>query len=427
MIEKRIVAAALLACLASPAFAQSGGSINVTRQGTQYPVATGVTGTGNFIPQTSGGLLDASVIPGGGGGGTGANPTATAGPTAVNGSATTFLRSDGAPAIQKGSSSQFGIVEVDNTSITASAGVISAVAIPVSLTSLSQGLVASPSPITGTGTFALTTPLRSQAGGAIVSTDGGGGAVLNTSGAMTLANATGALGDGFATNVITGTSAATITVSTATLNGNATEPMGVKQGISIISLGGQYYGILGMPEVVASGVLVSSSGRVPSWQAGTTSQLVKGDGSLGTLGTAAAVDTGTSGGTVPLLNANNTTSGNNTHSGVETYTGTVIGSHVDFSATGAISLGAACGKHVRYTGGSAGTLTINSAEVADCAFDVVATSTGLATVAASGGSFIANTACTAQKRTKATGSVIWVKVDSNAGTAPVVIVSGDCG
>jgi len=59
-------------------------------------------------------------------GSTGANPTGTAGPTAVNGVATTFMRSDGAPAVQQGSSSQKGIVQVDGTTITASAGVISA-------------------------------------------------------------------------------------------------------------------------------------------------------------------------------------------------------------------------------------------------------------------------------------------------------------
>lgn len=63
----------------------------------------------------------------------GANPTATAGPTAVNGSAATFMRSDAAPAIQKASNSVFGIVEVDNTTITASSGVISAVAITPTL------------------------------------------------------------------------------------------------------------------------------------------------------------------------------------------------------------------------------------------------------------------------------------------------------
>lgn len=56
---------------------------------------------------------------------TGANPTATAGPTAVNGSATTFLRSDGAPPVQKGTNAQFGIVEGDGQSIVCNTGVCS--------------------------------------------------------------------------------------------------------------------------------------------------------------------------------------------------------------------------------------------------------------------------------------------------------------
>jgi hypothetical protein len=68
----------------------------------------------------SGGIVSST------GGTSGANPTATAGPSAVNGSATTFMRSDAAPAVQKASASQFGIAEVDGTSITASSGVISA-------------------------------------------------------------------------------------------------------------------------------------------------------------------------------------------------------------------------------------------------------------------------------------------------------------
>ena len=63
---------------------------------------------------------------GGSGGASGANPTATAGPAAVNGVATTFLRSDGAPAVQKGSNSQFGITEGDGTTLTCTAGVCSA-------------------------------------------------------------------------------------------------------------------------------------------------------------------------------------------------------------------------------------------------------------------------------------------------------------
>ncbi len=57
---------------------------------------------------------------------TGANPTATASDVVVNGSASTFMRSDAAPAVQKASSSQFGIVKVDGTTITETGGVISA-------------------------------------------------------------------------------------------------------------------------------------------------------------------------------------------------------------------------------------------------------------------------------------------------------------
>ncbi|MGH3273584.1 MAG: DUF1859 domain-containing protein [Streptosporangiaceae bacterium] len=57
----------------------------------------------------------------------GANPSATAGPVAIDGSASTFMRSDGAPAVQKCSAAQFGLCEVDGTTITAAAGVISAV------------------------------------------------------------------------------------------------------------------------------------------------------------------------------------------------------------------------------------------------------------------------------------------------------------
>lgn len=59
---------------------------------------------------------------------TGANPTATASDVAVNGAAATFMRSDAAPAIQKTSASQFGLVKVDGTTITAAGGVASAVA-----------------------------------------------------------------------------------------------------------------------------------------------------------------------------------------------------------------------------------------------------------------------------------------------------------
>ena len=54
---------------------------------------------------------------------TGANPTATAGPAAVNGSASTFMRSDGAPAVQLGNSSQQGLIKIDGTTLNQSSNV----------------------------------------------------------------------------------------------------------------------------------------------------------------------------------------------------------------------------------------------------------------------------------------------------------------
>ena len=57
----------------------------------------------------------------------GANPTATAGPAAVNGTAKTFMRSDAAPAVQVATTGQKGLVEPDGTTIGITAGVISAI------------------------------------------------------------------------------------------------------------------------------------------------------------------------------------------------------------------------------------------------------------------------------------------------------------
>jgi hypothetical protein len=73
-------------------------------------------------------LAGGGTIGGGGPGATGANPTAVAGPVAVNGTAKTFTRSDGAPAVQVATTAQKGLVQPDGTTITISAGVISAAA-----------------------------------------------------------------------------------------------------------------------------------------------------------------------------------------------------------------------------------------------------------------------------------------------------------
>lgn len=55
------------------------------------------------------------------------NPTATAGDVAINGTSLRYMRADAAPAIRKGSASQFGIVKVDGTTIIETGGVISSV------------------------------------------------------------------------------------------------------------------------------------------------------------------------------------------------------------------------------------------------------------------------------------------------------------
>lgn len=86
-----------------------------------------LTGSTQCLQVNTSGVISGTGAVCGGSGASGANPTATAGDVAVNGVAVTFLRSDGAPAIQKSSASVFGIAKVDGTTITAASGVITAV------------------------------------------------------------------------------------------------------------------------------------------------------------------------------------------------------------------------------------------------------------------------------------------------------------
>jgi hypothetical protein len=80
------------------------------------------------------------------------NPSATIGTAAVNGTAITAMRSDAAPAIPQASSSTFGAVKVDGTTITASGGIITAVAGGGGITQLTGDGTAGP----GSGSQALT-------------------------------------------------------------------------------------------------------------------------------------------------------------------------------------------------------------------------------------------------------------------------------
>lgn len=90
------------------------------------------TGYNFNLPATAG--SSGNCLASGGGGtnsmtwascsGSGANPSATAGPSAINGSATTFMRSDAAPAVQVGTAAQEGILEV-GTNLTVTGGTVS--------------------------------------------------------------------------------------------------------------------------------------------------------------------------------------------------------------------------------------------------------------------------------------------------------------
>lgn len=93
----------------------------------------------------------------------GANPTATAGNVAVNGSASTFMRSDGAPAIAISTPSVYGVVKPDNATIADTAGVLSTTAITVAGATCTNGGSCAPAAsglsngVTGSGLIVLTT------------------------------------------------------------------------------------------------------------------------------------------------------------------------------------------------------------------------------------------------------------------------------
>jgi len=96
------------------------------------PITTIACSAGSFISAlTSSGTLTCTAA--------GANPTATIGTSAVNGTATTYMRSDAAPAAPQASSSTFGLMKVDNTTQTASGGVVSTAATTINGTTCTPG------------------------------------------------------------------------------------------------------------------------------------------------------------------------------------------------------------------------------------------------------------------------------------------------
>lgn len=190
-----------------------------------------ITGSTQCLHVNTSGVISGTGSDCGSGGSSGANPTATAGPTAVNGTATTFLRSDGAPAIQKASSSVFGIVEVDGTSITASGGVISATTGGSgTVTSVATACGATGGTITATGTIKAAVTASSQTGTNYAFQDSDCGKLVNLSNASNQVPTLAAAGSGsllFSTGGFVqvcnqGAGTQTLTPTTSTIGGAST-------------------------------------------------------------------------------------------------------------------------------------------------------------------------------------------------------------
>jgi hypothetical protein len=215
-----------------------------------------LTGSTQCLQVSTTGVVSGTGAVCGGAGSTGANPTAAAGPTANNGVATTFMRSDASPAIQLGTAAQKGIVQADGTTITVTAGVISAVGGGSGITSL----------IPGAGQVSSTTAACSQ------TTISAGGQTLSSAECLNAqVGTTYAIADGDRAKLVTGTNAAaqaytiaqagasttfqsgwfadvlnkgigplTITPTTSTINGAASYVLLAGQGIRIYSDGANY-------------------------------------------------------------------------------------------------------------------------------------------------------------------------------------------
>lgn len=131
---------------------------------------------------------------------------------------------------------------------------------------LGNGLCSSTlNPITTTGTISWCQTLNTQTGAsyAFQATDGGKVVTRANGSAMsdTLPQATGSFGSGWGTNVLNyGSACETITPATSTINGKPSLVLCAGQGASIISDGTNYAAIIGIPQVVADGILLNASG-----------------------------------------------------------------------------------------------------------------------------------------------------------------------
>ena len=195
-----------------------------------------------------------------------ANPTATAGPTANNGVATTFMRSDASPAVQQGSSSVKGIVQVDGTTITATAGVISATTSGGTVTSIASACGVSGGTITTSGTLKGNATPNPQTGTSYAIVDGDCGKFITFSNAAAIAATIAQAGGGgsfasgwFATLINEGAGTVTLTPATSTIDGAASLTLATNQSFDLFSDGTNYFTARGRGSSITPG---GSSGNL---------------------------------------------------------------------------------------------------------------------------------------------------------------------
>ena len=362
-----------------------------------------LTGSTQCLQVNSSGAVSGTGAACGGSGSTGANPTATAGPTAVNGVATTFMRSDAAPAVQQGSASQKGIVQVDGTTIVANAGVISM-----------GGLAAS---------------LQTGTNYPIVSTDFGKLILLSNASAQapTLPTAASVGANWFVNVCNVNTGIQTLTPTGSQINSAPTFPIPAWASsfpiCGTIQSDGSAYTFAPQFTIDASkltaGVLAAARGG-----AGTINGALKGNGS-GTVSQAACADlsngatgcstaVGTSGATLPVLN------GTNTWGGTQTF-GTVVGTVTTQSGTTYTLAASDCGTTIRFTNASAVTVTIPQGLAVGCSIAILQQNTGAVSVNGS-----AVTPATLQSRssyTKTAGR--WGMIGITIESSNVAVLTGD--
>lgn len=223
---------------------------------------TGGSGCATFTA----GVLGSTGSACGGSGSTGANPTATAGPAAVNGTASTFMRSDAAPPVQVGTAAQKGIVQVDGTTITATGGVISAPGGAVSSVSGVVGIACSPTTGTVVCSGGISDSAVSTTTYTLVNADGGLVKRFTNAAAVTVTvPAPSGFTAGYYTTIKSdgaNTAGTTLTVSGTTIDGSASSiALTTNQSLDLyVNVSGTAYTTLPGRSAGSGGTITVASG-----------------------------------------------------------------------------------------------------------------------------------------------------------------------